>query len=81
MHNFLNDKLPLSFAETWKKNRERNLNVNLRNADDLYVPPHRIEVVKRLPLCSFPSTWNAVPDFKVNPALKKFVVDMKSHLQ
>jgi len=37
MHNYLNNKLPLSFSETWIKNRDRNLNLNLRNAHDLYV--------------------------------------------
>jgi hypothetical protein len=80
MHNFIHNKLPLSFAETWRKNRERNPNFNLRNADDLYVPPHRVELVKKLPLCAFPSTWNAAPECKNNPVIKQFVREMKSHL-
>ena len=80
MHNYLNNKLPLSFSETWIKNRERNLNLNLRNADDLFVPPHRIELVKRLPLCAFPANWNSIPEFKQNPAFNRFVVELKSYL-
>jgi hypothetical protein len=30
----------------------------LRNAHDLFVPAHRIEMVKRMPLFSFPTVWN-----------------------
>ncbi len=34
----------------WKTNRERIPERILRNADDLYVPAHRVEFVKRLPI-------------------------------
>jgi hypothetical protein len=46
MHNFHFKQLPISFAETWRTNAERNPDRILRNADDLYVPAHRIEFVK-----------------------------------
>jgi hypothetical protein len=49
MHNFHFKKLPLSFANTWMTNIERNPERDLRNANDLYIPPHRVELVKRLP--------------------------------
>ena len=39
MYKFKNNMLPLSFAETWITNRERNPNLNLRNADNIYIPP------------------------------------------
>jgi hypothetical protein len=39
MHRFHFKKLPPSFSEMWKTNRERNPDRILRNADDLYVPP------------------------------------------
>jgi len=80
MHSYTNRKLPISFAETWITVRDRNPNYVLRNANNLYVPPHRIELVKRLPLCSFPNAWNAMPDFKNNARIGKFLKDLKSHL-
>ena len=45
MHCYHFKKLPLSFNEMWKTNRERNPERILRNADDLYVPAHRVEFV------------------------------------
>ena len=80
MHKYVNRKLPLSFAETWKFNRERNLNVALRNADDFYVPPHRIELMKRLPMYSFPHSWNTAPNFKNNPSHIKCMREIKDFL-
>ncbi len=50
MHNCMFGHLPPSFFETWQTNRERSVVRQLRNADDLYVPPHRIEFFKRMPL-------------------------------
>jgi hypothetical protein len=40
MHKFSHKNLPLSFHEMWTTNRERNPNIALRNADNLYVPAH-----------------------------------------
>jgi hypothetical protein len=80
MHSYINRKLPISFAEMWISVRERNPNLALRNANDLYVPPHRIELVKRLPLCAFPKAWNSMPEFKNNARIGKFLKDLKSHL-
>ncbi len=42
MHNYSQCKLPFSFSEMWITNRNRNPNVELRNADDFYVPAHRM---------------------------------------
>jgi hypothetical protein len=36
----------MSFAETWITNGERNPDCMLRNADDYYIPAHRVEFVK-----------------------------------
>ena len=80
MYAYVNRKLPISFAETWTFNRDRNLNLALRNANDLYVHPHRLELEKRLPLCSFSSVWNSAPDLKYNPSPRKFVEELKKHL-
>ncbi len=42
MHSYMFGRLPPSFFETWQTNRERNVARELRNADYLYVLPHRI---------------------------------------
>jgi hypothetical protein len=47
MHSFHFKQLPVSFAETWITNNNRNMDRILRNADDLYVPAHRVEFVKK----------------------------------
>ncbi len=58
MHNFSHGKLPFSFSEMWITNRNRNPNVEQRNADDYYVPAHRMASVKRFPFFSFHKIWN-----------------------
>jgi hypothetical protein len=80
MHNFTNRKLPLSFAETWIWNRDRNLGRNLRNADDLYVPPHNYASLKRMQLYSFPKLWNDHPVYKNNPSLSIFLKQTKNEM-
>ena len=78
MHNFHFKRLPLSFANTWMSNIERNPDRALRNANDLYIPPHRVEIVKRLPLCSFPEAWNSAPGNKLNPRQHSYLKELKS---
>jgi hypothetical protein len=73
MHNFHFKRLPLSFANTWMSNIEKNPERALRNANDLYIPPHRVEIVKRLPLFLFPEAWNSAPGNKLNPRQHSFV--------
>jgi len=48
MHNYVNRKLPISFANTWITNRERLPNGELRNADDLHIQPRCHGVVPLL---------------------------------
>ena len=59
-------------------NIERNPDRALRNANDLYIPPHRVEIVKRLPLCSFPEAWNSAPGNKLNPRQHSYLKELKS---
>ena len=80
MHSFAHQKLPLSFNEMWITNRARNPNRILRDASDLYVPPHRIEIVKRMPICAFPVAWNSAPNEKENPAQHIFLKKLKEIL-
>jgi hypothetical protein len=57
----------------WITNFDRNPNVELRNAQDLYIPTVSTDQVKRLPLIAFAKTWNSLSANKYhrNPALFK----------
>jgi hypothetical protein len=46
-------------------NIERNPDRALRNANDYFIPQHRIELVKKLLLYTFPAAWNNETDEKV----------------
>jgi hypothetical protein len=77
MHSFHFRQLPLSFADTWATNIERNPARALRNANDLFIPPHRVEFVKRLPLYTLPLFWNTAPGNKLNPRQHLYLKELK----
>jgi hypothetical protein len=52
----------------------------LRNANDFYIPQPRIELVKRLPLFSFPTTWNSESDEKFTASQPTFLKSLKKKL-
>ncbi len=62
----------------WKTNRERIPERILRNADDLYVPAHHVEFVKRLPIIALPTAWNSAPGNKTNPVKHLYLKELKS---
>jgi len=78
MHKYVHGKLPFSYNETWITNRMRNPNIELRNADSLYIPAHHLASVKRFPLFNFPKLWNEAADIKNNPSLSVFQKSVKS---
>jgi hypothetical protein len=80
MHSYMFGKVPPSFFEMWQTNRDRNVMRVLRNADDIYVPPHRIELFKRMPLISFATAWNSIDDRKYNQNQKLFLKELRSDL-
>jgi hypothetical protein len=80
MHSYYFQKLPLSFAQLWQTNIERNPERTLRNANDYFIPQHRIELVKKLPLYSFPAAWNSETEEKINPSQKAYLKALKSRL-
>jgi hypothetical protein len=80
MHSFHFKILPISFANTWMTNIERNPERALRNANDLFIPPHRVEFVKRLPLYTQPLAWNNAPGDKLNPRQHLYLKELKSVL-
>jgi hypothetical protein len=53
MHSYYFQKLPISFAQLWQSNAERNPIRILRNGNDYFIPQHRIELVKRCPCIPF----------------------------
>jgi len=80
MHNYGFGNLPPSFFDLWQTNRERNVLREHRKADDLYIPPHRIDLNKRMPLVSFPSAWNTIDNRKFNPRQSVFLKELKAEL-
>ena len=80
MHNFVHQKLPFSFNETWMKNNERNPGLNLRNAQDYFVKPSIFTTLKRLPLFTFPSLWNSETALKDIQDSKIFLRSLKIRL-
>ena len=80
MHSCHFKLLPPSFTNTWITNIERNPERALRNANDLFIPPHRVEFVKRLPLYTFPLAWNSAPGGKMNLRQHLYLKELKSIL-
>jgi hypothetical protein len=74
------DKLPISFSEMWQTNFARNPERALRNANDYYIPPHRVETVKRMPIVSLPTAWNSAPGDKFNPKQHLYLKKLKELL-
>jgi hypothetical protein len=80
MHNYMFGRLPSSFFEAWQTNRERNVARELRNADDLYVLPHLIELFKRMQFISFATAWSSIDEREHNPKQKVFLNQMRSDI-
>jgi hypothetical protein len=80
MHSFHHNLFPPSFNEMWLTNRNRQPERELRNADQLYIPPHRFATLKRLPLFNFPTVWNSAGNEKNNPRKHVYLKLLKSML-
>jgi hypothetical protein len=77
MHSFTHNLLPISFSRMWILNRERFPDRELRNADQLYILPHRYATLKRVPLFNFPAIWNAEGPDKLNPVQHRYLKNLK----
>ncbi len=66
--------------DTWIQNRNRNPDLALRNANNLYVPAHHFATTQRFPLFTFPKIWNDASDIKYNPLRSVFLKSVKSAL-
>ena len=58
MHSVNYEYAPLSFREIWRKNNDRDFEVQLRNDDNFILPHPRCELFKKMPIFSLPDEWN-----------------------
>ncbi len=72
---------PKAFVNLWNTNENRNINYQLRNADNdnLTVPFARIELFKKSPLYFLPYVWNDLNHLKyqANPFTFKWSLKCK----
>ena len=83
MFEYKNNLLPRSFENVWQYRGELNGNRILRNNDEYNIPRFRITLVEKLPLCSFPTTWNNFLDInnvKNASNKKQFAIKLKKIL-
>ena len=70
--SYKNGLLPSSFDGIWIFNHERQNELELRNASDLYVPTARLKSVENFPLFAFPKIWNDLSDDGIKLVKSKF---------
>ncbi len=63
-----------------QKNSERNIGHELRNENDYYLPPPKLEFFKRIPLYSLPAAWNAAGDLRLQQNKTTFKIALKDKL-
>jgi hypothetical protein len=65
MHSIENNYSPSSFVNIWLKNNQRNLDCDLRNANEYVLPQPRTETIKKSTLYALPYAWNnLIPELK-----------------
>jgi hypothetical protein len=89
-HSYFYDTTPKAFSNTWITSLEHrrlnnpNLNpnlLNLRNNNDIFIPPCRTTFLSRFPLFNLPKIWNDLPStYKSIPSRCSFTFNTKSHL-
>jgi hypothetical protein len=81
MHAIEYNYAPTSFTATWTKNRDREPNIILRNADDYAMPQPRTETFKKTTLYALPAIWNDLSPFiKLQENKLTFRWALKAHL-
>jgi Reverse transcriptase (RNA-dependent DNA polymerase) len=84
MQHYKFDFLPSIFSNTWQTNEQRlelNLNMQLRNYDEYFVPFARTLFTERCPLFSFPKIWNNFESDSIKSISNKleFNAKLKEH--
>ena len=81
MHTIFYNTAHRSFLNTWTKNSERNLEINLRNDNNFFIPPVHLEIFRRIPIYSFAKSWNELGDIKFQRNKFTFASELKSKLR
>ena len=74
MHNVKFNESYATFNPTWPSNFTAHIAHDLpqlRNHNDLQIPPARTSTASRLPLSTFPSAWNSIQDQDTKDLWKK----------
>ena len=80
MQQFSQKFLPILFDSIWVRNSIRNIGENeiqLRNADQLQIPPSNFVTLDVFPLFEFPKIWQNFPDEQLKFIRKKTEFDTK----
>jgi hypothetical protein len=80
-HAIIHKYGPPSLHNQWMFNNERNVNIELRNEQDIYVPMAISEQLKRLPYFSFAHNWNNLIYEKQYPNPTTFKIALLDHLK
>jgi hypothetical protein len=81
MHSIIHKYGPKSLHNQWTFNNERNVNFDLRNENDIYVPMATSEQVKKLPYFAFATCWNNLILEKQYPNPLTFKIALSDHLK
>jgi Reverse transcriptase (RNA-dependent DNA polymerase) len=81
MHSIIHKYGPKSLHNQWIFNNERNVNIELRNENDIYVPMATSEQVKKLPYFAFATCWNNLILEKQYPNPLTFKIALTDHLK
>jgi hypothetical protein len=72
---------PSSYINVWPKTGDRDLDRNLRNANDFYLPIPRTETFKKSTYYSMPSAWNNLAlEIRLQENRTTFKWALKAHL-
>ena len=85
IHSVINQFSPTAFNNTWittveQRFRDNNPEIvyNLRNNNDLYIPPSRLKSMARFPLYNLPCLWNSLPEhLRAIPTKQLFKSNLK----
>lgn len=79
MHDFTYNCNP-TFKNYWITNAERNLDIELRNNLNYFIPTPKYEGFKRFPLYNFAKSWNELNEMKFQNNRSIFKNWLKNHL-
>ena len=81
MHSVEYNYAPSSFNSIWIKNSERDPALNLRNANDYYLPIPRTETFKKSTFYALAAAWNDLTPFvKLQQNRTTFKWALRAHL-